>query len=444
MSPSLLLLLVDVLAKSVLVLLAFTLIAKLVGHKLTCNSRHMLWLSALFCLALLPGVPLLVVYATPNGAPSAASLIEFTVSATSVSADTTSTGWGHWLLIAYTLPCFYLLMRMAVALCRLGLLRKNSVIVQDLHVVALLAAARSQIGISRQITLRYSDNIDSPLSFGLLSPQIILPSRSQAWSDSVVTDVLLHELSHIRRLDWLSMLFGYLVACAYWINPIVWRVLRKLHEEAENSCDTAVIHAGRSDKDYAQSLISVARACRAKHESRRMPLTQTMLDRSTLKTRIIHLFEEKNMKLSEFRSELKKAAVFFLLVSTGLLTASAGMQVVSAQTPSEPRPHPQTRDQPAADQELIPLHTPDAAYPSEAASQGVEGWAHMQFTITSTGAVDDNSIVVLDAEPTQIFDDSSREALRQFSFQPRVVNGQAVAVPNVEYVFRYTLSPEAE
>ena len=68
----------------------------------------------------------------------------------------------------------------------------------------------------------------------------------------------------------------------------------------------------------------------------------------------------------------------------------------------------------------------------------------MQFTITSTGAVDDNSIVVLDAEPTQIFDDSSREALRQFSFQPRVVNGQAVAVPNVEYVFRYTLSPAAE
>lgn len=441
-SPALTLL-TDLLIKSVGVLGVFLLADMLIGQKLTSSSRHLLWLNALLCLAILPWVPAVVGMTAPTTTLATNALFEITVSTTS-SVTTSTTNWNGLILALYLLPCIYLLTRMAVAMRRLRLIRVNSRTVQDPAMLATLETCRQQLGISRPLTLRYSNTIESPLSFGLFAPQIILPSQARSWSSSVITDVLLHELSHIRRLDWSSMLLGYLVACVYWMNPLVWRVLKNLHDQAENSCDSAVIHAGRSDTDYAESLLSVAQACRhTRHKPHdRKLLAQMMLDRNTLKTRINRLFEENVMKASEFKKEMKKSAVFLFLVSAGLLTALGTMQIVSAQTQPEPRSHPQTRG--GTWQELSPVHTQIPNYPTVAADQGIEGWVHMRFTINETGTVDENSIVLLDAEPAEIFNNSARNALTQFTFQPRRIDGQAVAVPNVEYVFRYALEDESE
>jgi protein TonB len=46
---------------------------------------------------------------------------------------------------------------------------------------------------------------------------------------------------------------------------------------------------------------------------------------------------------------------------------------------------------------------------------------------------------VVDAEPPGMFDQASIRAAERFRFQPRVVNGQPVEVPNVQYVFRFQL-----
>ena len=47
--------------------------------------------------------------------------------------------------------------------------------------------------------------------------------------------------------------------------------------------------------------------------------------------------------------------------------------------------------------------------------------------------------MVVDAEPPNIFDRSSERAAARFKFQPRVVDGQGVEVPGVQYLFRYEL-----
>lgn len=92
------------------------------------------------------------------------------------------------------------------------------------------------------------------------------------------------------------------------------------------------------------------------------------------------------------------------------------------------------------DGEMLPLVNVTPTYPTRAASRGIEGWCQVSFTVTETGGVRD--VIVVDAEPAGLFDSSSVRAAEKFKFQPKVVDGQGVAVPNVQYVFRYQLEGE--
>tara|TARA_R110002167_G_scaffold49184_5_gene144247 strand:+ start:3374 stop:3961 length:588 start_codon:yes stop_codon:yes gene_type:complete len=92
------------------------------------------------------------------------------------------------------------------------------------------------------------------------------------------------------------------------------------------------------------------------------------------------------------------------------------------------------------DGEMLPLVNVTPQYPTRAASRGIEGWCQVSFTVTATGGVSD--VIVVDAEPKGIFDSSSIRAAEKFKFQPKVVDGQGVPVPNVQYVFRYQLEGE--
>lgn len=92
------------------------------------------------------------------------------------------------------------------------------------------------------------------------------------------------------------------------------------------------------------------------------------------------------------------------------------------------------------DGEMLPLVNVTPQYPTRAASRGIEGWCQVAFTVTETGGVRD--VYVVDAEPAGIFDSSSIRAAEKFKFQPKVVDGKGVEVPNVQYVFRYQLEGE--
>ena len=93
----------------------------------------------------------------------------------------------------------------------------------------------------------------------------------------------------------------------------------------------------------------------------------------------------------------------------------------------------------ATDGDMLPLVAIAPQYPTRAAQRGIEGWCLVSFTVNGLGNVVEDSIVVVDAEPSSMFDRSSIRAAGRFKFQPRVVDGQGVAVEDVQYVFRYEL-----
>jgi len=93
----------------------------------------------------------------------------------------------------------------------------------------------------------------------------------------------------------------------------------------------------------------------------------------------------------------------------------------------------------ATDGDFLPLVAIAPQYPTRAAQRGITGWCLVSFTVTGMGAVDVDTIVVVDAEPPNIFNRSSTRAAARFKFQPRVEDGVGVPVEGVQYLFRYRL-----
>jgi len=93
----------------------------------------------------------------------------------------------------------------------------------------------------------------------------------------------------------------------------------------------------------------------------------------------------------------------------------------------------------ATDGDYLPLVAIAPQYPTRAAQRGIQGWCLVSFTVDGQGNVIEDTITVVDAEPANIFDRSSIRAASRFKFQPRVVDGQGVDVPGVQYLFRYQL-----
>lgn len=93
----------------------------------------------------------------------------------------------------------------------------------------------------------------------------------------------------------------------------------------------------------------------------------------------------------------------------------------------------------ATDGDYLPLVAIAPQYPTRAAQRGIQGWCLVSFTVDGQGNVVEETIQVVDAEPPDIFDRSSIRAAARFKFQPRVVDGQGVNVPGVQYLFRYQL-----
>ncbi len=102
-----------------------------------------------------------------------------------------------------------------------------------------------------------SNEIDMPFVLGLVRPKIYLPvSLSEAERDYII----LHEQTHIKRLDHVFRIIGYFALLIHWFNPLVWIAFHVSNKDMEMSCDESVIKAfgDRVKRDYSTSLLTLA------------------------------------------------------------------------------------------------------------------------------------------------------------------------------------------
>lgn len=121
-----------------------------------------------------------------------------------------------------------------------------------------LRQARAQIDLERRVRLFVSDDVAVPVTWGLWRPVIVFPTSAGSWSDGETRIALLHELTHVRRNDWLFAIAARVGCALYWFHPAVWYVARRLRDDCELACDDGVLAAGVRASDYAALLVRAA------------------------------------------------------------------------------------------------------------------------------------------------------------------------------------------
>lgn len=160
--------------------------------------------------------------------------------------------------VLYALPAAVLLLITLIALGRLVTLRARADVLVDGHWLSALARAQRRMGFKHGTALLTSNELASPISWGLMRPVILLNSRAVEASDEAEA-IIAHELAHVARFDWLKLLLARVATALFWFNPLVWLLAREAHQLREEAADDSVLAADIVDTDYAQLLVGVAR-----------------------------------------------------------------------------------------------------------------------------------------------------------------------------------------
>ena len=92
----------------------------------------------------------------------------------------------------------------------------------------------------------------------------------------------------------------------------------------------------------------------------------------------------------------------------------------------------------SSDGEYLPIVKVAPIYPRRAQTRGIEGYVLLEFTVTKTGAV--ANPVVLESQPTGIFDRAALSAALKFKYKPKVVNGEPIDVAGVRNKITFELA----
>jgi bla regulator protein BlaR1 len=113
------------------------------------------------------------------------------------------------------------------------------------------------LGIRRRVTLLESEIARAPMMTGFLKPVILFPfSLILRLPADQVEAVLLHELAHVRRMDFAVNLIQHLVDTFFFFNPGILWLSSLLRRERENCCDDVAIRQTGSRTGLVKALIA--------------------------------------------------------------------------------------------------------------------------------------------------------------------------------------------
>ena len=169
--------------------------------------------------------------------------------------------------------------------------------------------------IKRIIGIAESGLANVPMVIGHLKPLILIPvGLLTALSTEEIETILIHELAHIRRADYLVNLLQSFVEIIFFFNPAVLWISALIRTERENCCDDIVIAQSSSKVDYIKALVSCQEYTNAQ------PAFAMALagKKNHLKNRVTRIISNNNQSLNR----VEKSLLAICLVTAALFTAA--------------------------------------------------------------------------------------------------------------------------
>lgn len=140
-------------------------------------------------------------------------------------------------------------------------LKKASIAIKNKQINEMLESCMKDVGVKKNIKLRETPFLNSPITLGFFRPYIIIPKKTrQTFTVNELKYVFLHELSHQKNKDILVNYAMWIVKTIYWFNPLVWLAIKKISIDRELACDTSVLNLlnKKGQTEYGQTIIHFA------------------------------------------------------------------------------------------------------------------------------------------------------------------------------------------
>ena len=338
------------------------LLQMLLMRRASAAARHLVWMSALVCLLLLPVAagflpswpvsvavipmtgstdPALLVPGHPSSplqvrpvavpelespGPSIAAQVE---SAAAQSSRFKAPPLFSIGISVYAAGIVALLMYWFAQRWQLRRFVRHATHINQREWIGMLSDCARAIGVVRSVRLLKSRERNVPLAFGTRRPAIVVPSIAETWDEDRRRAVLLHELAHVARFDCLTDTVA-LAACAmYWFHPAVWWIAKRMQIERELACDDRVIAAGTEPREYASHLLEIAYS----FGGRRAPaLTVCMARPRQLEGRMLAALDAgRNRRRPSIRVRIAGAAI--IVVALAVLAATRPVLTTASEPP---------------------------------------------------------------------------------------------------------------
>ena len=248
------------------------------------------------------------------------------------------------------------------------------------------------------ISVRQSELISAPLTYGIIRPVILLP-KQLIWEDRRELEyVLQHEYMHICHCDAVLKLLMVTALCLHWFNPLVWVMMKFLNKDIELACDESVLRrfGERARSGYAMALIDM-------EEKKLRPVPfYNGFSKNAIEERIKSIMKYKKLTYAAAFS----ASLLVVLVALCFATSASQAQAAPAPvpvpistadtdpdgTPLDPPgdgrvPEPENQNLPDAGSESAPLPSPDETpennLPSETGQSQPENLDAIRETATA-------------------------------------------------------------
>ena len=219
--------------------------------------------------------------------------------------------------IVWFIGMLFVLVPLLAGLVGIWRIARRSQRVTEGSLAALMNEIGQELGLERRVSLLRSKS-KMPLTWGVFRPQVLVPADAENWTADRQRAVLLHELAHVQRWDWLTQTISHICCAVYWFNPLVWMADRRMRLERERACDDHVLTAGYRATDYAEHLLEIARKSRISYSTARASVA--MAQPSWIEKRLLVI-----LAANRNRRPVTRAAVFVGVLTVACLVLPIGI-----------------------------------------------------------------------------------------------------------------------
>jgi TonB family protein len=234
---------------------------------------------------------------------------------------------------------------------------------------------------SVEADLRLSEDVASPVTFGFIHPVVLLPANFPEMNRATQDAILCHEILHVRRKDWLVMLFEELVRSVLWFHPAIWWLLGEIGLAREQAVDREVIELTQAREEYVDALLAIAGA-KAHLDLAPAPL---FLRKRHLKQRVVSILKEARMS--------KTRSISALAAGLGILAAACWLVTMTFPLAAAPQT---VADDPGVTVDVgnaALMHRSPVTYPESARRARVEGTVMVEAMLDNGGNVVDARVL---------------------------------------------------